>query len=97
MRPVKRVEIIIDRPQLEDIIEAIERAKVTGYTIMHDVTGRGNRGRQMGDGLSGEFSNSYILIVCEEEVAGQVVETVRPILKQRGGMCLVSDAVCVNH
>lgn len=97
MRPIKRVEIIIDRPELGDIIGAIEQAEITGYTIMRDVIGCGDRGARMDDGLSGEFANSYILIACEAEVAEKIVTLVRPILKRRGGVCLVSDAEWVKH
>lgn len=97
MRPVKRVEIIINRPELDNVMDAIEQAKIMGYTIIHDVIGRGDHGMQMGDGLSGEFSNSYILIACEPDVAEILVELVRPILKRRGGVCLVSDAAWVKH
>lgn len=97
MRPIKRVEIIIDSPEVDDIIEVIESAQVTGYTIIRDVVGRGDRGLQVGYALSGAFSNSYILIACEPEAATRLVELVRPILTRRGGVCLVSDAQWVKH
>lgn len=97
MEQVKRVEIIIDTPELPRLIEALEAEKVTGYTVIREVMGRGDRGLQQGDGLSGEFSNCYILIACKPELAARLIEVIRPILKRRGGVCLVSDAESVKH
>lgn len=97
MKPIKRIEIIIDQPQLKDVIDVLDSIPVSGYTVMHEVTGRGDRGTQAGDGLSGEFSNSYILVACDAELVSILVERVRPILKTRGGVCLVSDAMWVKH
>lgn len=97
MQAIKRLEIIIDTPELDDILSTIEAEAVTGYTVIRDVKGRGDRGLRMDDGLSGEFSNSYILIACDAEAALRLVERVRPILRRRGGMCLVSDALWVKH
>jgi hypothetical protein len=37
------------------------------------------------------------MIACTETQARQIVETVRPILKRLGGICLVSDAMWVLH
>ena len=37
------------------------------------------------------------VIACSEEQSHQIVEVVRPILKQLGGMCLVSEAMWVLH
>jgi len=97
VRPVKRLEIIVDSPELDEIIKLIESANVTGYTIIRDVLGRGDRGPQFGFALSGAFSNCYILVACEPETATALVEMVRPILTRRGGVCLVSDAEWVRH
>jgi hypothetical protein len=38
-----------------------------------------------------------LLIACPEEQVDAIVETVRPLLARRGGMCLVSDAGWVRH
>ncbi|MCX7938246.1 MAG: hypothetical protein N2545_02245 [Thermoflexales bacterium] len=70
---------------------------MTGYTIIRDVIGKGERGIRRGDELSGVFKNSYLLTTCEPEQLPAIVEAVRPILKQRGGVCLVSDAMWVKH
>lgn len=57
----------------------------------------GHGGTRGGDAFSGAFDNSYIVIACDENESVQIVETVRPILKRLGGICLVSDAMWVKH
>ncbi|MCS7088760.1 MAG: hypothetical protein NZL91_08700 [Thermoflexales bacterium] len=97
MRAIKRVEIITDALEIERVAQLLEQHGVTGYTIIRDVIGKGERGIRRGDELSGVFKNSYLLTTCEPEQLPAIVEAVRPILKQRGGVCLVSDAMWVKH
>ena len=59
--------------------------------------GSGDRGERSGDLLNDAMSNSYILIVCDDEQAAKIIESLRPKLKRYGGMCLVSDAQWVRH
>ncbi len=97
MRPIKRVEIITDALEIERVAQLLEQHGVTGYTIIRDVIGKGERGIRRGDELSGVFKNSYLLTTCEPEQLPAIVEAVRLILQQRGGVCLVSDAMWVKH
>ena len=50
-----------------------------------------------GDGLAGEFSNAGIVVVCPEAALPPLLESLRPLLSQFGGMCLVSDAHWLKH
>ena len=64
--------------------------------MMREASGKGDRGVSLG-GVSGELNNSYILIACEPDRIGELVEWIRPVLKRFGGMMLVSDALWVKH
>jgi nitrogen regulatory protein PII len=98
MIAIKKVEIIIEQLKLWELLEVLKKeALAVSYTVIKDASGAGERGQMPGDGLSGEFSNSYILIACSEGEAQRIVEIVRPILKRFGGVCLVSDAMWVKH
>jgi len=98
MQAVKRIEIIIGYVELPRLLEALKKeALVLDYTVIKEVFGVGGRGEMAGDGLSGEFTNSYVLIACSEDEAVRTVEVVQPILKRFGGVCLVSDAMWVVH
>ena len=96
MKPVKRVEIVIESVAAPQLLDILESHGFTQYTMMREAYGKGDRGVSLG-GVSGELNNSYILIACEPDRAGELVEWMRPVLKRFGGMMLVSDALWVKH
>lgn len=98
MQAIKKVEIIIEYMEVPRLLEVLKKeALAVGYTVIKEAFGAGGRGEMAGDGFSGEFTNSYLLIACSEDEANRIVEIVRPILKRFGGVCLVSDAMWVKH
>lgn len=97
MMPVKRIEIIIDAFELPAVLKLLDAAGVSGYTVIKDATGKGERGKRSGGELSGAFINSYVMTACPPEQVAAVVETLRPVLKRFGGVCLVSDAEWLIH
>ncbi|MFN4293358.1 MAG: P-II family nitrogen regulator [Thermoflexales bacterium] len=97
MRAIKRIEIVTDALEIERVAQVLEQHGVSGYTIVPHVVGKGERGIRRGDELSGVFKNSYLLTTCDESQLPALIEAIRPILRQRGGICLVSDAWWVQH
>ena len=97
MQNVKRIEIITNALEMREVCRELEAHGVTGYSVMHDVTGRGERGVQDGNELSGSFKNSYLLTACPPEQVAEIIETIRPLIQKNGGVCLVSDAQWVIH
>lgn len=97
MQTGKRVEIIIDCPEVPALLAALRQCGVRGYTIISPVTGLGERGERRNDEPGGGSGNACILIALPSEEAAAVVEVVLPVIKKRGGVCLVSDAQWVVH
>lgn len=97
MKPVKRVELVVDALEVPQLLKQLSNIDINAYTVIREAHGKGDRGTRGGDIFSGIFDNSYIVIACSEEQSQKIVETVRPILKSLGGMCLVSDAMWVLH
>lgn len=97
MQAVKKVEIITDALEMRKVGEVLETLGVTGYTVIKDVTGKGERGNQLGDELTDVFKNSYLVTACPPDQVERIIEAIRPILRKRGGVCLVSDAQWVIH
>lgn len=97
MQSIKRIEIITDAIEMREVRRVLERLGIAGYTIIRDVEGQGVRGARTGDDLTDVFKNSYLLTTCEPAQVESLVEAIRPILKKRGGICLVSDAQWVIH
>lgn len=96
MRPVKRIEMVLHQDVVEEITKKLDALGVSGYTLIQDVLGCGERGMRSSIGL-GAFQYSYLLLACEDAQVGPIIEVVRPYLKRFGGMCLVSDAQWIIH
>ncbi|MFN4012526.1 MAG: P-II family nitrogen regulator [Aquificaceae bacterium] len=97
MEAMKKVEIVVDSVFLNRVLEVLEKAGVSGYTVIKDALGKGERGIMAGDELTDVFKNSYIFTVCTKEVADKIVQDVSPILKRAGGICILSDVLWLSH
>ncbi len=97
MQPVHKVEIIINSLETNEVLDILEKTRVSGYTVIDHTTGKGDRGMTDSD-LGRAFSNTYILTVCTNEKQLEfLTEEVTPLLKKVGGICLVTEAVWINH
>jgi nitrogen regulatory protein PII len=97
MQEVKKIEIIINTSHLEDAIKILDNLMVSGYTIIRDTSGKGNRGLSCAD-LDCLFSSSYLMTVCTNDKQLNNLETsITPLLKKVGGVCIITDAKWVNH
>ena len=97
MKPVKRIEIVIDSADLGELLDKLHTAGVSGYSVIRNVTGSGDRGERSGDLLNDAMNNCYVLVACEPDQVELVVDVIRPSLKRYGGICLVSDAQWIKH
>jgi len=97
MKPVKRIEIVVDAPEVPELLEVLRVAGVGGYTVFTQLRGAGDRGYRDNEEPGGGDGNACVVTVAAAGEELRVVDAVRPILKRRGGMCLVSDALWVVH
>ncbi len=96
MKPVKRIEIVTVSVEKDSLLSKLQKAGVSGYTMIKRVEGFGDRGKREADELTDVFTNVYVLIMCEEEEVERITEVVRPILRKFGGVCLISDAMSLK-
>jgi nitrogen regulatory protein PII len=97
MKPVSKVEIIIDSLEVGNVVKLLDEVGVSGYSIINNVVGKGERGVRTGDAFTDLFKNSYIMVVCEEKEMHKIVEAIRPVIKKFGGICIVSDVIMRIH
>jgi nitrogen regulatory protein PII len=97
MTTMKRVEIVVDADELSTVCTILDRAGVSGYTLIPQATGKGDRGDRSRDELAGTIKNGYIFCACTEPQARAVADAVRGVLQRVGGVCLINDCVWVEH
>jgi nitrogen regulatory protein PII len=98
MHSVKRLEIISTSLQLENLLKKLDAAKVPGYSVIHNVVGRGHDSEVSTDSdfASTTLSNIYIVSFCSDDQVKSVLSKIQPILKRYGGVCYVSDALKIS-
>lgn len=97
MEIVKKVEIVTISLEMSKVLEVLEEVGITGYTVIRDVVGKGERGLTSNDLEKDVLSNRYVMTVCTAEQEELLVEAIRPILKKFGGVCIISDAKWIRH
>lgn len=94
---MKKVEVVIDNTHLRLVLEILESSGVSGYTIIRDVIGKGDRGTVLADEPSESFKNSYIFTICDEERAKSITSRIAPVIRRFGGACFLSDVEWLMH
>jgi nitrogen regulatory protein PII len=97
MFSIKRVELVIEAVEKANVISTLKKININSYTIYNHVGGSGDRGDRGELAFGEKFENVTFVIACPENRLTIVIESLRPILKTYGGMCLVSDAQWVIH
>jgi len=98
MNPCKRIEIVIEQALARRTADLLEELGAPSFTIIHNASGRGDRGRRRADDPTGSDTNCIFLIACEDSsIADRIVDGIRPLLERSGGLCMVSDATFIHH
>jgi nitrogen regulatory protein PII len=97
MRPVKRIEIVVEALVLRRVTKIVDAAGIKGYTVLRNVEGKGGHGERFEDELVDTHRNALVVVACEAAQVEPLLAALRPLLTRFGGMCLVSDAQWVVH
>lgn len=93
MDAVKRIEIIAHSVELGKILNGLDKAGVSGYSVIRDVAGKSTRDHVSRDVAMTMLDNVYVLAFCEPDRVSAVAENIRPVLNKFGGSCFISDAM----
>jgi len=89
---MKKVEIIVRGEDLSFVIDLLERAGATGYTIIHNLSGKGSHGFHEGHLLFNEEDTLVMVIsVMPEEMVEAVLEGLTPFLNKHSGVVFISN------
>lgn len=92
----KKVEIVVEAPRAPAIIEMLEAVGATGYTMVPQVSGSGNRGIRDEAHLSDVFRNVLITVIASEEIANRIAEESQPLLENYAGIVVLSNVEVIR-
>lgn len=90
--PMKKVEIVVERSQMKNVIKLLDSSGATGYTIFQHVDGKGMRGmREEALQISDVMRNIMIITVVPESVAFKIMEGLQKVFENYSGISYLSD------
>ena len=92
----KRVEILVDTPLAQRLIQAAAEAGIAGYTLIPVQSGAGRGGTWHGDHVTGAQTKTIFLTIASEENAARLVDSLAPLLDSYGMLLTMSDVAVVR-
>jgi len=93
----KRVEIIIEAPLMPRLTDALERAGVTGYTVLPVLGGHGRSGPWTRDGQVG-IADGMAAVICisAPERVEALLDAAYAVVERHIGVVSISDCEIVR-
>ena len=88
----KRVEIIIEAPMETRLTAALEKAGVTGFTILPVLGGSGRAGRWSREGQVGRAGMVAVICLIRPERLDTLLDAAFAVVERHIGVVSVSDA-----
>ncbi|HEX8980780.1 MAG TPA: P-II family nitrogen regulator [Parasulfuritortus sp.] len=90
--PLKKLEIIVEGAHQEFATDLLDRAGVTGYTIVNNLSGKGRHGFHEGHLMFNEDATLIMIIVAvPEELVKPILEGYAPFFGKHSGVVFISD------
>ncbi|MCZ8170218.1 MAG: DUF190 domain-containing protein [Novosphingobium sp.] len=91
----KRIEILVDSPLVRRVTDAIDRAQITGWTVLPVTSGSGRDGRWHEERVTGA-DKSLVLTISSVEKAEALVEVLAPMLTSHGLLLTMWDVEVIR-
>jgi len=92
LSPLKKLEIILEGGHQEFATDLLDRAGVTGYTIVNSLSGKGRHGFHEGHLMFNEDAVLIMIIVAvPEELVEPILEGFAPFFDKHTGVVFISD------
>ncbi|PTQ98775.1 nitrogen regulatory protein P-II family [Nitrosomonas nitrosa] len=93
---MKRIDIVVGAEKIDELVDILLENKIRGYSIIRRISGLGARGHRTPEDVLNEEENILVFLVCENDTAKALVESLQPKLKGFGGVCIVSNCLWVE-
>ena len=96
--PKKRLDIIVEAPIMNRLLDLLDRLAVTGYTVIPALAGRGREGSWRRAGLVSD-AGQMVAVICvlDDSRIAEVLEPVYRLVSRQIGIVTVSDVEVVRR
>ncbi len=91
----KRIEILVDTALARRVTDAIDKAQITGWTVLPVTSGSGRDGRWREERVMGT-DKSLVLTIASVEKAEVLVDTLAPMLSSHGLLLTMWDVEVIR-
>src|SRR2546428_12298454 len=92
LHPMKEIRIIIQGEQVKFVTDLLDNIKATGYTIIHNISGKGHHGFHTAHPMFNEMDSLVMLMtVVPQEKVEPILAGLKPIFDRYSGVMFVSD------
>lgn len=93
----KRLEIVVELPVLNRLLDLLDHLAVTGYTVIPALAGRGVEGSWRREGLVTEAGRMVVVFcILDDTRVPEVLEQVYALISRQVGIVAVSDVEVVR-
>ena len=90
--PLKKLEIILEGEHLGFATDLLDRAGVSGYTIVNNLSGKGNQGYHEGHIMFNEEDVlDMIIVAVPDDLVPVILEGLAPFYEEHSGVVFISD------
>ena len=89
---LKKLEIIVQGEYRDFVLDLLDRAGVSGYTLIHNLSGKGTHGTHEGHLMFNEDDVLIMIIAAvPEELVNPILQGYSPFFAEHSGVVFVSD------
>jgi len=92
LHPMKEIRIILQGEQMKFATDLLDHVQATGYTILHNISGKGHHGFHTAHPMFNEMDSLVMLMaVVPQEKVEPILAGLKPIFDRYPGVMFVSD------
>jgi nitrogen regulatory protein PII len=92
LHPMKEIRIVIQGEHVKFVTDLLDNVKATGYTIFHNISGKGHHGFHTAHPMFNEMDSLVMLAtVVPQEKVEPILAGLKPLFGRHTGVMFVSD------
>jgi nitrogen regulatory protein PII len=92
LHPMKEIRIVVQGEHVKFATDLLDAIKATGYTIIHNISGKGHHGFHTAHPMFNDMDSLVMLMtVVPEEKVEPILAGLKPVFERYTGVMFVSD------